>query len=391
MKRILHTKWFIATVAVVAALAVLVGGFLLVAKWIVPASTYRKAEGLVEAGDYEQAYTLFRSLGNFRDAKDRLNDFLWVCDSYTTDDAAMGKKIDYRYTYDDAGRLLKKVTTVDGKTTTTTYTYDDKGNELSCTISDANGVINSEETSYEYDVNGNMTAAITVNAENAYTMVFYGYDERGNLAKATKTIGNNTSEERTYVYDERDTLVEARHGDRVRFLYDGDGKLTQKISLNKDGKNIGTYTYDKNGKILSMTSDASDATIVCEVDRKGRILTREYKNFTPSSKEEYTYDRKGNVIKAVVEQVSEETTRTEYTYTYNEQGDVLAETVLTGEEPHENRWTYDEYGNVLSCETAQRTAEASGWRVFLRKENEPPFARSVMFEFDDMDSRENNF
>lgn len=164
MKQIFHTKWFMATIAIVAALAVLVGGFLLVAKWIVPASTYRKAEGLVEAGDYEQAYTLFRSLGNFRDAKDRLNDFLWVCDSYTTDDAAMGK-------------------------------------------------------------------------------------------------------------------------------------------------NIGTYTYDKNGKILSMTSGTSDATIVCKVDRKGRILTREYKNFTPSSKEEYTYDRKGNVIKAVVEQVSEEITR----------------------------------------------------------------------------------
>lgn len=392
MKQILHSKWFIAAVAVVAALAVLAGGFLLVAKLLVPTLTYRKAENLVETGDYEQAYALFRSLGNFRDAKDRLDDFLWVCDSYTVDDAVMGTKVTYNYTYDEAGNLSEKLTTVNGKTTKTAYTYDDKGNELSCVVSDADGITSSEKTTYQYDANGNVVSAITVTMEDLSTEVLYAYDARGNRIWALKTVGNGTSEERTYVYDEQDNLIEARHGDRVRFLYDTDGNLTEKISLNKDGKNIGTYKYDKQGKLVSMTSEASDATIVCKINRKGRILEREYQNFTPSSKETYAYDRKGNIKEAVVERYDEETARIEYAYTYSKEGDVLTETVVEGEQSHVNRWTYDAYGNVLESETAQKTTEASGWRVFLRTDaDETPFARSVMFEFADAKSTEMTF
>lgn len=392
MKQIFNKKWLIAAVAVVAALAVLVGGFFLVTKLLIPASTYRRAEGLIASGDYERAYTLFRSLGNYRDAKDRLNDFLWVCDSYTVDDAALDKEISYHYSYDDAGNLLEKKTTVDGKTVTTTYTYDDKGNELSCTVSTAEGTENSENTTYVYDANGNVLNAMTVDTAELSTEVVYAYDENGNRIKATKTLANGISDEWVYIYDEQNNLTEARRGKRVRFLYDTDGNLVKKISLNNEGKNIGTYTYDEQGTLLSMTSDASDATILCTLDRKGRVLTREYKNFTPSSKEEYTYDSQGNVKKAVIDLFGAETTHKEYTYTYSKEGDVLTETVLAGEgaEPRVNRWTYDAYGNVLTCENDQKTAEASGWRVFLRKDagQEPPFARTVTFEFADMKSLE---
>ena len=391
MKQILHSKWFLATVAVVAALAVLAGGFLLVAKLLVPTLTYRKAENLVETGDYEQAYMLFRSLGNFRDAKDRLDDFLWVCDSYTVEDGVMGTNVNYRYTYDDAGNLLEKVLTANGKAFKTVYTYDEKGNELSCTVTDADGKVTlSEKTTYVYDANGNLLSAVTVDAEEFSTEAVYVYDEAGNRIKATQTTANGTTDERTYVYDEKNNLVEARHGKRVRFFYDADGNLVKKTAINDEGKNIGVYTYDKEGNLLSMTSDASDATIVCTLDRKGRILVREYKNFTPSSKETYAYDRNGNVKKAIVEVSAEEQTRKEYDYTYNKYGDVLAETVAEGEESHVNRWTYDDYGNALTCKTAQKTAEASGWHVFLRKdaENAPPFARSTALEFTDMKNTE---
>ena len=60
----------IATIGSAAAV-IIIAAFLLVTKVILPPNTYKRAEELYEAGQYQEAALAFGSLGNYKDSRDR--------------------------------------------------------------------------------------------------------------------------------------------------------------------------------------------------------------------------------------------------------------------------------------------------------------------------------
>ncbi|MGH8623751.1 MAG: hypothetical protein ACREYC_00200, partial [Gammaproteobacteria bacterium] len=97
------------------------------------------------------------------------------------------------YTRDKLGRIIEKVETIDGNTTTTDYTYDPAGRLTEVTS------------------NGALTA--------------YSFDANGNRLKKTERVGAAMIAETTATYDAQDRLLQ--YGD-TRYSYTPNGELLTK-------------------------------------------------------------------------------------------------------------------------------------------------------------------
>ncbi|MGH8656616.1 MAG: RHS repeat-associated core domain-containing protein, partial [Gammaproteobacteria bacterium] len=134
------------------------------------------------------------------------------------------------YRRDRLGRIIEKVETIDGNTTTTDYTYDPAGR---LTEVASNGAI----TAYRYDANGNQLkktkrvgAAVIAETEGRYDaqdrLLQYGertYSYTANGELRTKTVGAETT---TYDYDVLGNLraVTLPDGKNIDYLIDGQNR-----------------------------------------------------------------------------------------------------------------------------------------------------------------------
>lgn len=103
------------------------------------------------------------------------------------------------------------------------------------------------------------------------------------------------------------------------------------------------YAYDENNRLVQISLESrqagvSDRTITYIYDANGLLLKRESQHyFTSGSKgdlftTEYHYDENGHLIRAVhTEQDSDRITKTEYTFTCDEQGRILSQTIVFGD------------------------------------------------------------
>ena len=282
---------------------------------------YAEACELLEARDYEAAYALFASLGDYKDAAEEAAKFHYVFDGYTetygmpedmnTETAVVTYNEDNlpikcektyldgfvhtcTFEYDENGKLITNEC-FDGDEfyVKHQWTYDAKGNNLTYSFRYYDGTSYAEERTYDEQGNN-----ITIEAEgtgghydSTYESGYHAsykifYDEKGNNTKFTAIDGDETMEGEFW-YTEDDiltkSLVTVKCGEEVSLeeeIYDEKGNKTRK-TITKDGEVIESsdFTYDEKGNCLGEVFQLND--------EEGEFV----------STLKYTYDAKDNCIK----------------------------------------------------------------------------------------------
>jgi RHS repeat-associated protein len=180
-----------------------------------------------------------------------------------------------KYVYDELDRLTETIYT-DGKSDQTVYNY--AGKEIAKL--DRAGLT----TKYEYDALDRLTAV--VDAKNSRTT--YAYDEDGNLVRQTDANQHTTA----YEYDglKRRTAVIRPLGERSTTVYDKLGRVEQTTDFN--GAVI-KYGYDKENQLISkqlVNEGNRIETYNTAVDARSRTVT------DARGTTSYTYDEQGRML-----------------------------------------------------------------------------------------------
>ena len=214
-----------------------------------------------------------------------------------------------RMTYDGDGNVIK---VENDRGDTSFFTYNEKGQLTQTT---GNG---GSRTDYTYDSNGYVTRMTT----QGLGTILYDYDKKGKLLSQTDYNGNVTA----YAYDDYGNIIQTT---------DGAGNIT-KAEYNEAGwllkstDAMGTeteYTYDHNGNILTETTN--DRTISYTYDKAGRLKTL---TSAAGDVTRYKYDDRGNLVELTYPD------GTKSSYTYDSRGNLLTETDPDGKE---HSYSYD--------------------------------------------------
>lgn len=261
-------------------------------------------------------------------------------------------KITY-YAHDNNGNLYREININNGNIDQViTYTYDEQGNLIS--------------ESYDYDYNG------VADRIDAYT-----YNEQGNLS--TKNIDSDTDgvadETITYTYDEQDNLI------------------TESIDSNADGiaDQIMTYAYDNRGNLISESIDFDTDRIANQIttytyDERGDLTETSYDRNADGFVDlidKYVFDKDGKLVSETrtdnnendIDDPDSET----ITYTYDENGNLVQETVNAGNDDALNStvtYVYDAQNNLME--------EAHYENFFLDQVVTSNYVRSEEFEQPDI-------
>ena len=216
------------------------------------------------------------------------------------------------YTYDSLYRLTSETITEGEKVTVYTYAYDNVSNRILKTVNGEetvytynalNQLVSDSETSYEYDLNGNLirvigsaqSALYEYNAENKLvratvqngvlvTEETYTYDYSGNRTSKTTHKSNGEFEYTKYLNDNSsltnvlaeidengtakcvytigaDLVSQERNGRTSFYLYDGHGSV---VGLaNENGVVTDTYCYDAFGNLLKSKGNTENCYRYC--------------------------------------------------------------------------------------------------------------------------------
>ena len=215
------------------------------------------------------------------------------------------------YSYDSLYRLTSETITEGEKVTVYTYAYDNVSNRILKTENGAateyvynalNQLVSDSETTYEYDLNGNLIRVIgTANS------ALYEYNAENKLVKATVQNGVLVTEE-SYTYDyEGNRTSKSTHKSNGEFEYtkylndnsnltnvlaeideNGTAKCTYTIgadliSQERDG-NVSVYLYDGHGSVVGLANESGVVTDTYSYDAFGNLLKS-----TGSTKNCYRY------------------------------------------------------------------------------------------------------
>lgn len=196
------------------------------------------------------------------------------------------------YEYDETGALQSKTgmndvtesilytdtqkvsSIVCGEKTICSYTYNKDGNINS--VTDASG----SNIFYEYDDNSNLTRIIDA---QGYDM-FYEYDDKGNIIAIVYPDGS--SEEFTYTEDGNISLEKKRNGDEAFYNYTSAGKID---SITYSDGSVIKYIYDDNGLLVKIYENGNLTSF--NYDSAGNIISIVYPDLKTVS---YSYDERGN-------------------------------------------------------------------------------------------------
>ena len=203
----------------------------------------------------------------------------------------LAKDTEMCYTYDELGRVKKRVKTnkVTHETTVENYSYDAAGNLLQAK-SDVSFVYdtNNRLVSYDgkeicYDADGNMLYAYDPMERNIIPEPVYTYDSSNRLLSAceneyTYNVENtrirNLCEgvETRYVYDVNSRLnkllVKTTNGVTTKYVY-GIGLIGE-----EDYNGFKTYHFDYRGSTVALTNIAGEVTDTFAYDTYGKLISR---------------------------------------------------------------------------------------------------------------------
>ena len=203
------------------------------------------------------------------------------------------------YTYDSLYRLTSETITEGEKVTGYTYAYDNVSNRILKTENGAateyvynalNQLVSDSETSYEYDLNGNLirvigtanSALYEYNAENKLvkatvqngvlvTEETYTYDYSGNRTSKTTHRSDGVTEYVKYLNDNSsltNVLAEIDENGTAKCVYTIGADL---ISQERDG-NVSVYLYDGHGSVTALANESGIVTDTYCYDAFGNLL-----------------------------------------------------------------------------------------------------------------------
>ena len=172
-----------------------------------------------------------------------------------------------RYTYDANGQL-SDIRSKDGQVT---YEYDAEGNVLKITRKNANGETGTTVLSYD-DLNRVKNLVNTCNG-TVISAYGYAYDNRSNITKETVLLyadGKETRKESSYQYDVLGELTKSctkENGKEtvVAYTYDPNGNRVRMETTSGDEKQTVIYGYD-HGRLVH-EEEITDGITTCVTDR----------------------------------------------------------------------------------------------------------------------------
>ena len=222
------------------------------------------------------------------------------------------------------------------------YTYNGKGNLVriemkSVTIADGavtGGTLLSSEN-YLYDGSDRLIRVVETDGDNVVLHDFsWTYDAKDNVTSLTESIGGK-SFSYTYAYDDDSRPTTFGYGDVTKQItYDGHGRSSGTTVKNGSSTVLGTgYAY----------RDVDSTYTTTQV----KSVTNSYGGKTANFN--YTYDANGNILSVSGAQT--------VTYEYDDLGQLITETIGTGDDQVIIRYTYDNGGNLIK-KVREYTTEA---------------------------------
>lgn len=266
-------------------------------------------------------------------------------------------------TYDSQGRVIK---TIDPNGIVTEYIYNEAGSVLLTKVQDKNGK-NIQITRTVHDVLGRVIQEINA----------LDYDSTKDNLEADyytdKNVGSRTK------YDDKGQVISEtdRLGNTTSYIYDSDGNVSQETQPNGSYK---TNLYDRDGRKIkevfydNITKKTILSQVISYTEGKNEVITKDYMSdvMVATTKEEYDWE--GNVIQKTEPNgaVSTNTytngllTREEHAlgtwteYVYDTWGRVTKQTSsFDADGDSITKYTYDNYGNVLTESVKNSTARQS--------------------------------
>jgi RHS repeat-associated protein len=254
----------------------------------------------------------------------------------------------YKYIYDAAHRLTQ-ITDKEGDAID--YSYDATSNLAAVNVYDPSKTL-TRTHSYTYDT-GNRLASDT--GATAGEKTTYTYDNEGNLLTRTDPLGHVN----TYTYDalnRRASFLDALNG-KTTYTYDENDDLTAVV----DPRGLGTvYTYNGLGDQTGVRSPDTGATtrtfdaagnVLTSTDARAKVGTYKYDalnrpvtiTWTGGETITYTYDTGTYGIGHLAKMVD---LAGNTSFTYNQFGQVLTKSQVTGAVTLPVTYTYDAFGRL---------------------------------------------
>ena len=249
----------------------------------------------------------------------------------------------WKYFYDNMDTLTSRFTNCsDNEGIGFYYTYNGKGKLVriemkSVTIADGavtGGTLLSSEN-YLYDGSDRLIRVVETDGDNVVLHDFsWTYDAKDNVTALTESIGGK-SFSYTYAYDDDSRPTSFGYGDVTKQItYDGHGRSSGTTVKNGSRTVLGTgYAY----------RDVDSTYTTTQV----KSVTNSYGGKTANFN--YTYDANGNILSVSGDQTA--------VYEYDDLGQLITETIGTGDDQVIIRYTYDNGGNLIK-KVREYTTEA---------------------------------
>lgn len=287
------------------------------------------------------------------------------------------------YTYDIHGRLTSKAI----GSSPISYTYDNNGNQL--TITDSTGT-----TTRTYDEeNRVLTKAVPNFGTTTYT---YDYSEGNGLYSETTTDFKNNLTKKVYdkagrlyhvIADGKTTAYEYygngsrksvtyNDGAKEEYIYYKDGLNKTLINKKANGEQIDRYDYTYDDAHNQTSKIDSRGTTNYDYDSLNRLV----KTIEPNGKEtSYTFDQAGNRITETVKQGTNAVTTI---YDYNEQNRLMSTVCQSGSQTVTDNYFYDNNGNTISktTETAKPIDSTAQSKATVFKEGQSPTGDDTCYD-----------
>ena len=271
------------------------------------------------------------------------------------------KLLEYRY--DENGNISEAT----GNTGTSTYKYDNSGNILNYTD------IFGKTINYTYDERGNLSklevageppTVYTYDSEDRIISVTYGdnktvsYEYVGNTT-ITHLPDNNTIVEK---YNDNGDLVDKTYTDdagniiyKISLEYDSESRISKKyVVLSKDNKEpdtkVSTFTDKDNGTDLSNDNEGMPTEETSISDSVDNAIT-DTTGFT-NIEYQYSYTDKSQLKS---ESITGDIGTKDISYTYDNAGNRISETIKTGDKEEVTTFTYDESNRLIKKQSPKRT------------------------------------
>ncbi|MBQ4116558.1 MAG: hypothetical protein IJD37_04200 [Clostridia bacterium] len=336
---------------------------------------YERAVMLIEKKKYEEAYLLFKELGEYRDSISYLNDFkvcydkeeIWVHDG--------GNRIT-EYNFDEKRQWISKIekNAKSGEIRSSfEYTYDSNGNLTSEKWTNPWKEVRIRE--YEYDKYGNVILSKSTESDVVFR---YEYDKKGNRIRVIRDNIVTTE----YEYDNKNRVIKETSFNEAgavgltrKYGYDKNGNKISNELLEADGQRrfLTEYKYNGGGKVVwSKTTNKNgdlNELVKCTYDGKYNLLTRKKEKPEEIIVEENRYDKNGNMLlhrlsvldtSLLVDDDEEFVLHNEVKRSYDKNGNCLFEYNMDYDENYgisesTRNYFYDDKGNIV------RTESSSGW------------------------------